>query len=150
MSSLPPERTSDTEVLTRPLPSVWLLHAAGWLAYGIAMAVSRIGVFPLSFMVVAKGILMVSGFAVSLGLRYAYRPLIRRGTPLVALVAIAVAASYVVAIAWTAFDNVVAVPLYAAFGLRQPMFRNVMQVFSGTVYNAFTMLAGSVLYLGLR
>ena len=150
MSSMPHERTSDTEVAARPLPSFWLLHAAGWLAYGIAMAVSRIGVFPLSFMIVAKGILMVSGFVLSLGLRYAYRPLIRRGTPLVALVATAVVASYVVSTAWTAFDNLIAVPLYAAFGLRQPVFRNVMQVFSGTVYNAFTMLAWSVLYIGIR
>jgi len=150
MSSAPHERRSDTSVGARPLPSFWLLHTAGWLAYGIAMAFSRIGMFPLSFMIVAKGILMVSGFVLSLGLRYAYRPLVRRGTPLVALVAIAVVASYVVSMAWTAFDNLVAVPVYTAFGIRPPVFRNVLQVFGGTVYNAFTMLAWSVLYIGIR
>ena len=150
MSSAPHERRSDTGVGARPLPSFWLLHTAGWVAYGIAMALSRIGTFPLSFMIVAKGILMVSGFVLSLGLRYAYRPLVRRGTPLVALVAIAVVASYVVSMAWTAFDNLVAVPVYTAFGIRPPVFRNVLQVFGGTVYNAFTMLAWSVLYIGIR
>jgi signal transduction histidine kinase len=134
----------------RPLPSFWLLHAGGWLAYGVAMALSRIGIFSLSFMIVAKGILMVSGFVLSLALRYAYRPLIRRGTPLLTLVAIAVVASYLVSMAWTAFDNLVAVPVYTAFGVRPPVFRNVMQVFGGTVYNAFTMLAWSVLYIGIR
>ena len=141
MSRAPYERSPDSGVVARPLPSFWLLHTTGWLAYGIAMALSRIGVFPLSFMIVAKGNLMISGFVLSLGLRHAYRPLIRRGTPLVALVAIAVVASYVVSMAWTAFDNLVAVPLYTAFGLRAPVFRNALQVFGGTVYNAFTMLA---------
>ena len=79
----------------RTLPSFWLLHAGGWLAYGLAMTLSRIGMFPLRYMVVAKGLLMVTGFAISLGLRYVYRPLIRRGTPLLAMVAVAVVASYV-------------------------------------------------------
>ena len=134
----------------RPLPSFWLLHAGGWLAYGVAMAFSRIGIFSLSFMIVAKGILMVSGFVLSLALRYAYRPLIRRGTPLLTLVVIAVVASYLVSMVWTAFDNLVAVPVYTAFGVRPPVFRNVLQVFGGTVYNAFTMLAWSVLYIGIR
>jgi two-component system, LytTR family, sensor kinase len=134
----------------RPLPSFWLLHTGGWLAYGVAMAFSRIGIFSLSFMIVAKGILMVSGFALSLALRYAYRPLIRRGTPLLTLVVISVVASYLVSMVWTAFDNLVAVPVYTAFGVRPPVFRNLLQVFGGTVYNAFTMLAWSVLYIGIR
>jgi len=134
----------------RPLPPFWLLQTAGWLAYGLAMTFSRIGMFPLPFMIVAKGILMVSGFLLSLALRQAYRPLIRRGTPLLTLVAIAVVASYVVSMAWTAFDNLTAVSLYPAFGMKPPVFRNVLQVFSGTVYNAFTMLAWSVLYIGIR
>src|SRR6476469_7562341 len=154
MNRAPYERTLNTGpvtgVMDRALPAFWLLHTAGWLAYGIAMAFSRIGMFPLSFMIVAKGILMLSGFALSLGLRYAYRPLIRRGTPLVALVAMAVVASYAVSMVWTAFDNLIAVPVYTAFGVRPPVFRNVLQVFGGTVYNAFTMLAWSVLYIGIR
>jgi len=150
VSSAPYERTPDSGVAPRPLPSFWLLHTAGWLAYGIAMAFSRIGMFPLSFMIVAKGILMISGFVLSLPLRYAYRPLLRRGTSLVALVAIAVVASYTVSMAWTALDNLVAVPVYTAFGMMPPVLRNALQVFSGTVYNAFTMLAWSVLYIGIR
>ena len=142
-----PASTSDEP---RPLPSFWLLHIGGWLAYGVAMVFSRIGIFSLSFMIVAKGILMVSGFVLSLALRYAYRPLIRRGTPLLTLVAIAVVVSYLVSMVWTAFDNLVAVPVYTAFGVRPPVFRSVLQVFGGTVYNAFTMLAWSVLYIGIR
>ena len=150
MSGVRDERHASASVEPRALPSFWLLHTGGWLAYGAAMTFSRIGFYTLSFMIVAKGILMVSGFVLSLALRYAYRPLIRRGTPLLTLVAIAVVASYLISMVWTAFDNLVAVPVYTAFGVRPPVFRSVMQVFGGTVYNAFTMLAWSVLYIGIR
>ena len=104
----------------QPLPSFWLLHASGWLAYGIAMTFSRIGIFPLRFMVVSKGTLMVTGFAISLGLRYLYRPLIRRGTPLITLLVVAVLASYVASMIWTAADNLLAFPINAAFARFPP------------------------------
>jgi two-component system, LytTR family, sensor kinase len=132
------------------LPSFWLLHASGWLLYGLAMTFSRIGMYPLRYMVVAKGTLMVTGFAISLGLRYFYRPLIRRGTPLITLVVVAVVASYVASMIWTAADNLLTVPINGAFGYRVPVFRSVFQLFNGAVYNAFTMLAWSVLYIGIR
>ena len=145
----------DTSDLTsgaprQALPSFWVLHTAGWLAYGVAMMLSRVGIFTLGFMIVAKGTLMVTGFALTLLLRTAYRPLIRRGTPLITLLVIAVVASYLVSMVWTAADNLLAIPLYREFGLRQPVYRNPVQLFSGTVYNAFTMLAWSVLYIGIR
>jgi len=93
----------STSRTARPtLPSFWLLHAAGWLAYGLAMTVSRVGMFPLRYMVVSKGMLMVMGLLISLGLRYVYRPLIRRGTPLLVLLVVAVVASYVASLVWTA------------------------------------------------
>jgi LytS/YehU family sensor histidine kinase len=79
-----------------------------------------------------------------------YRPLIRRGTPLLTLIVVAVVASYVVSMVWTAIDNLGAGPVYSAFGLRPPVFRTVAQILNGTVYNAFTMLAWSVLYIGIR
>jgi signal transduction histidine kinase len=133
------------------LPSFWLLHASGWLAYGLAMALSRVGMFPLRYMIVAKGVLMVNGFVLSLGLRYLYRPLIRRGTPLLALLAISVIASYVVSLAWTAADNYLTYPVTVALGVREPaVTRGPIRPFSGAVYNAFTILAWSVLYIGIR
>jgi LytS/YehU family sensor histidine kinase len=52
--------------------------------------------------------------------------------------------------AWTAVDNVLAFPINAAFGLRTPVYRTVFPMFNGAVYNAFTMLAWSVLYIGIR
>jgi len=52
--------------------------------------------------------------------------------------------------AWTAFDNLLAIPIYGAFGLRTPVYRGAFHWFNGAVYNAFTMLAWSVLYIGIR
>jgi two-component system, LytTR family, sensor kinase len=134
----------------QPLPSFWLLHVGGWLAYGVAMALSRVGIYPLDFMLVVKGTLTVSGLLLSLGLRYAYRPLVRRGTPLLSLVIIAVVASYLASMVWTASDNLLALRTYPAFGIRPPVFRTPLQIFGGAVYNAFTMLAWSVLYIGIK
>jgi two-component system, LytTR family, sensor kinase len=120
------------------------------LAYGLAMALSRIGMFPLRYMVVSKGLLMVVGFVLSLGLRYVYRPLIRRGTPLLALLVVAVLASYVASLVWTAADNIFDYPVTVALGVREPGPHSINRVFNGAVYNAFTMLAWSVLYIGIR
>ncbi len=145
---MPNERSAATAGAS-PLPSFWVLHTGGWLAYGVAMTLSRVGIFPLRYMIVAKAALMATGFLLSLGLRYAYRPLIRRGTPLVTLVVVAVAASYVASLVWTAFDNLSAAPIDAAFGIRSPIFRTPLQYFNGAVYNAFTLLAWSVLYIGI-
>jgi signal transduction histidine kinase len=147
---MPNERSAAATAGGSPLPSFWVLHTGGWLAYGVAMTLSRVGIFPLRYMIVAKAALAAAGFLLSLGLRYAYRPLIRRGTPLVRLVVVAVAASYVASLVWTAFDNLSAAPIDAAFGVRSPIFRTPLQYFNGAVYNAFTLLAWSVLYIGIR
>lgn len=136
--------------MNHALPSFWMLHAGGWLAYGVAMTVSRIGIFPLRYMVVSKGLLMAIGFLISLGLRYVYRPLLRRGTPLVALLVVSVIASYVASVLWTAADNVLDYPITSAFGVRGDWGRGPFRPFNGAVYNAFTMLAWSVLYIGIR
>ena len=136
--------------VSRPLPSFWTLHVGGWLAYAAAMVFSRIGIFPLGFMIVAKGTLAVTGAFISLGLRYFYRPLVRRGTPLITLVVVAVIASYLGSMLWTAADNLLAAWMYPRFGLRPPNIQRLGQVFNGAVYNAFAMLAWSVLYIGIR
>ena len=93
---------------------------------------------------------MVMGFVLSLGLRYLYRPLIRRGTPLLAILAVAVVASYVASLVWTAADNYLDYPVTVALGVREPGPHRVIRPFNGAVYNAFTMLAWSVLYIGIR
>jgi LytS/YehU family sensor histidine kinase len=79
-----------------------------------------------------------------------YRPLIRRGTPLLVLLIVAVVASYVASLVWTAADNFFDYPVTLALGVREPAPRGAIRPFYGAVYNAFTMLAWSVLYIGIR
>ena len=118
-----PTATVRADSATPSLPSFWLLHTGGWLAYGLAMSLSRLGLYDLRYMMVAKGFLMVSGFVLSLSLRYVYRPLIRRRTPLLAVLAVSVVASYIVSLAWTAADNYLTYEITVALGVREPMRR---------------------------
>ena len=143
-------QSASARPLSHTLPSFWTLHVGGWLAYGVAMSASRIGMFPLDYMVVSKGLLMVLGFVISLGLRYVYRPLIRRGTSLVTLLVVSVIASYVASVVWTAADNFLDYGVTSALGVRGDWPRGSFRPFNGAVYNAFTMLAWSVLYIGIR
>ena len=143
-------RTGSKRSLSHSLPSFWTLHVVGWLAYGFAMSVSRIGMFPLRYMVVSKGLLMMLGFVISLALRYVYRPLLRRGTSLQTLLVVSVIASYIASVVWTAADNYLDYPVTIALGVRGDYGRGAFRPFNGAVYNAFTMLAWSVLYIGIR
>ena len=93
--------TVSAERAGHSLPPFWLLHASGWMVYGVAMTLSRIGMFPLRYMIVSKGLLMVLGLVVSLGLRYVYRPLVRRGTSMAVMLVVSVVASYVASVVWT-------------------------------------------------
>jgi two-component system, LytTR family, sensor kinase len=129
----------------------WKFQIAGWLAYGVAMTTSRIGIFPLRYMVVSKGLLMVTGCILSsLLLRNAYRALLRREPALWQIIGTSVVASYLVAALWTAVDNIADVPVAAAILDRHIQIRSTFQVFVGSVYNAFTLLAWSLLYFGVK
>ena len=79
-STVVPLATSGTRdaapaITPSPFPSFWLLQAGGWLTFAGAMTLSRIGSFPLAFMVASKGTLALLGFLCSLVLWRVYRPL---------------------------------------------------------------------------
>jgi LytS/YehU family sensor histidine kinase len=66
------------------------------------------------------------------------------------VLAVSVVASYVVSLAWTAVDNYLTYEITLALGVREPMRRGTIRPFMGAVYNSFTILAWSVLYIGIR
>src|SRR5215217_2735092 len=86
-------------------PSFWTLQIAGWLAFGIAMGLSRVARYPLGYMLATKSVLMVLGFALTLGLRALYRPLLAREFPLGRIIVAATLVSYAAALVWTALYN---------------------------------------------
>jgi two-component system, LytTR family, sensor kinase len=114
------------------------------------MALSRVGRFPLGFMVVQKGILALLGILVTLALRVVYRRLVDRGTPLPRLLAACVLLSFAASVPWTvAFNGVLAVTGLWSFGAR-PGVLALTWLLDGVVYHSFALLAWSVLYVGIR
>src|SRR5258706_7102067 len=79
------------------MPRFWVFQIAGWATYGVAMALSRLSMFPLKYMVVSKSILTVSGFLLSLILWQLYRRLLRRGPAVFPIVGVSVAGSSLLA-----------------------------------------------------
>jgi len=116
----------------------------------VAMAASRWGIFPIGYMVASKATLAVAGLFSSLALRVAYRRLLRDDASVTRLVVVAVVASYGMALVWTAFDNLSDIPIAEAMLGRTREIRGPFDLFVGSVYNAFTLLAWSVLYFVIK
>ena len=134
----------------RHVPSFWLLQIGGWAAFAVAMALSRLGVYPLGFMVATKLLLAALGLVTSLGLRALYRRLLRAEPGVARTIVACVVASYVAAMLWTAAYNVLDAPLASAMLGRRITVDNAFELFSGTVYHALALLAWSVLYFGIK
>ncbi len=129
------------------VPGFWTLQIAGWLAFGIAMGLSRIARYPLGYMFATKTVLMVLGFAITLGLREIYRPLLARELSLGRIILVATVGSYAAALVWTALYNVADAAVYEWY-FDRPL-RNV-SLTGGALYHAFVLVAWSVLYVGAR
>jgi two-component system LytT family sensor kinase len=136
--------------MRRRLSPFWTLQLAGWLAFGVAMTLSRVGAYPLGFMVVLKGLLTVLGLLASLALRPLYRRVARGGATVPRMLLAAVAGSYLASLAWTAVYNLLAAPVWAWHTGEPRRVRGVLGLFDGSIYHAFALLAWSVLYFAVR
>src|SRR5687768_16149894 len=128
----------------------WPLQIGGWLAFGVAMALSRVGRYPIDYMIATKLALMVIGFVLSLGLRQLYRRLLRRDPSIVQIVVATAVASYATALPWTAAYNLVDAKIVELLGGRPIVYDTVGKLFSGSVYHAFALLAWSVFYFAIK
>jgi hypothetical protein len=131
-------------------PSFWQLQLLGWSGYYVAMAFSRVGRFPIEYMLAEKLLLSVLGLVVSLVLRVILRRMIASVAPMQTIVVVCVVVSYALAAVWTAVANVLTVPIEAAFLGRTSSYDSVGALFGGTVYNSFTLVAWGFLYLGVK
>jgi hypothetical protein len=129
----------------------WRLNAAGWLAYMIAMSLSRIGRFPLDYMVATKTMLATVGLLITgFLLRPLYRRTLGEEAPLQRVIVITVVASYIAATIWTMLDGILDVPIARAFSNPNARLNGFWGLFGGNLYNAYTMLAWSLLYVGIK
>lgn len=114
------------------------------------MSLSRVSIFPLGYMVVAKGLLALLGLLCSLVLWRVYQRLRQPEASLTRVIVTSVVASYALALVWTAADNLVDIPVSGWLLGREGRIRGVFGLFAGSVYNAFTLLAWSLLYFAIK
>jgi LytS/YehU family sensor histidine kinase len=137
--------------MKRPrLSTFWALQLVGWSGFYVAMAFSRLGRFPLSYMLTAKVALTLLGVMASLALRAVLRPMLVRQIALPKIVAVSVAASYLLAAVWTATFNLIDMPLARAMIGGDWQIRSISGLLGGTVYHAFSLVAWGFLYLGIK
>ncbi|MGQ0643047.1 MAG: sensor histidine kinase [Gemmatimonadaceae bacterium] len=134
----------------QPRSTFWTLQLVGWTGFYVAMAFSRLGRFPLTYMLTAKVVLTLLGVTASLALRAVLRPLLARQVPLAKVVGISVVASYLLAAIWSAAFNVIDMPIARAMIGGDWRIRSLSSLFSGTVYHAFSLVAWGFLYLGIK
>ena len=115
------------------------------------MAFSRLGRFPLPFMIASKLLLAALGLALtSWVLRPIYRRLLPPNASIVRIVLVTAIASYGVAILWTSADGLVDIIPQRALLDENATIGGFWYLFGGTLYNAFTLLAWSLLYVAIR
>ncbi len=132
------------------LSPFWRLQLAGWAAFYVAMSFSRVGRFPLAYMLAEKGALTLLGIGASLVLRAVLRPMLARQAPLATVIAVCAAAGYAIAAVWTAAFNLAARPIAATMLDRTYEITLVGALLSGTVYHAFALVAWGFLYVGIK
>src|SRR5690349_14419033 len=122
----------------------WTLHGAGWGAYAIAQYFGAL-LFQKSLeyqLVIA--IAAVSGFILSMPMRYIYRALV--GKPLRVVVVNVLVTCYVIALALRIIIN------YSYKWLAVPdwQFRTMFEIFAGAVSMTFLLVCWSAIYFGVK
>ncbi len=131
--------------------SFWRLQLAGWAVFWIAMAGSRVGRFPLPYMLASKAVMAAIGLAVtSWLLRPVYRRLLPTDASLARTVGVTAVASYVAALLWTASHGAADILVQRALLSPDASITSVWQLVGGTLYDAFILLSWSVMYVGIK
>jgi two-component system, LytTR family, sensor kinase len=122
----------------------WVLHTGGWFAYAVAqyMGAWLYGRPGSYFLVIA--IAAVSGFVLSLALRYVYRTLWTR--PPRTVIIGAVLSCYVLALGWRVIINTA----YQRFAETDWQFKTAYEIFLGAMQSTYLLLCWSGLYFGIK
>jgi two-component system, LytTR family, sensor kinase len=122
----------------------WTLHAAGWSAYAITQFFGALlAEKPQNYQIVIA-LASLSGFVLTMPLRYIYRRLWGR-SPLAILTGV-FASCYIVALAFRAVINVA----YREFVSTDWQFKTMYEVFGGALSATYLILCWSALYFGFK
>jgi anti-sigma regulatory factor (Ser/Thr protein kinase) len=128
----------------------WPLQLAGWLAFAVAMTFSRIGIYPLGYMIADKTILTVLGIIVTLGLREVFGRVKRKDIGMIGILVLSAGSAYAASMPWTAAHNLAMEWYEARLESSAFVLTGWFQLFGGAVYHAFVLMAWSVLYFGIK
>jgi two-component system, LytTR family, sensor kinase len=122
----------------------WTLHAAGWGAYAIAQYFGALLVEKSFEYQLVIGIAAISGFILSMPMRYIYRALF--GKPLRVVVFNVLITCYVIALALRIIIN------YSYKLLVEPdwQFKTTFEIFAGAVSMLFLLVCWSAIYFGVK
>jgi two-component system LytT family sensor kinase len=122
----------------------WSLHAAGWAAYGITQYFGALLYDKPSSYALVIAAAALSGFVLSMPMRYIYRRL--WGRPPRTIVVGVLATCYVTALALRGVINLA----YRAFVEPDYKFQTLFELLSGTLSTTYLLLCWSVLYFGIK
>jgi len=127
----------------------WTLQIGGWLAFVAALMVPWLGAFPLPRMLWNKLPLIVTGFAVTVALRFAYQRFLQRGAPIWLLALAGVAGSWLGSLAWSAAATEIVRRTGVGAIERGTLIRAAIDRTDDTLYFTLVLLTWSLLYFGI-
>lgn len=136
---------------SRPFPSFWALHLAGWAALGLSMWLGVLShVDDPARALVGKMIFALTGGTLVLALRPLYRRLHERGVSIPTLITVSAVCSYGLTVVWSVLHKGSVRLLWQwvdGEALALPPFAWLI---SGTLFYTFIPMAWSVLYVGIK
>lgn len=114
------------------------------------MTFSRVGIYPLGYMIVYKTILTALGIVVTLGLREVFRRARQREIGMIGILVLSAGSAYAASMPWTAAHNLAMEWYEAQLEGSAFVVAGWFHLFGGTVYHAFVLMAWSVLYFGIK
>lgn len=128
----------------------WALQCCGWLFFGVAMFGWGLDYLTTVQALVSKSLLVVTGFALSLGLRVIYRAARWRRLSPAASTLLVLVVSFAGAALWREIQNIL-FQLYVYGSRAEPLTVHLARIPLGTLlYDGFVLLAWSLLYYAIN
>ena len=136
---------------SRPFPSFWTLHLAGWAAIGLSMWIGVLAhVDDPGRAFVGKMVFAITGGTLTLGLRPLYRRLHERGVSIPKLIITSAVCSYALTVVWSILHKGSVNLLWQWVDGEALTIPPFSWLISGTLFYTFIPMAWSVLYFGVK
>lgn len=133
----------------RPSTSFWTVQIACWSAYGIALMVPWLGVYPIRVMLPNKVAIAGTGLLISVALRAIYRYVVKHDVTARGMIAVLAVACGVGGVVWSGVAAVVMGTSFVEQLARFGTMHSGIPELGGAVYHSLVLLLWSVSYIAL-